>query len=121
MPSGTENPATPPPTRLLDQVRDRIRFRHYSIRTEQAYIDWIRRFIRFHGKRHPATMGGSVTLIEPQAHRRALGLEVGAKRTIDPSAGPLTEQVNESTGGRGFDVVIEAAGVPKAMATAFFC
>ena len=66
-----------------------------------------------------ATMGGSVTLIEPQAHRRALGLEVGAKRTIDPSAGPLTEQVNESTGGRGFDVVIEAAGVPKAMATAF--
>ena len=37
-----------------------------------------------------ATMGGSVTLIEPQAHRRALGLEVGAKRAIDPSAGPLS-------------------------------
>ena len=66
-----------------------------------------------------ATMGGSVTLIEPQAHRRALGLEVGAKRTIDPSAGPLSEQVNEATGGRGFDVVIEAAGVPGAMANAF--
>jgi L-iditol 2-dehydrogenase len=65
-----------------------------------------------------ATMGGSVTLIEPQAHRRALGLEVGAKRTIDPSAGPLPEQVNEATGGRGFDVVIEAAGVPEAMANA---
>jgi L-iditol 2-dehydrogenase len=66
-----------------------------------------------------ATMGGSVTLIEPQAHRRALGLEVGAKRTIDPGAGPLPEQVDEFTGGRGFDVVIEAAGVPAAMATAF--
>jgi L-iditol 2-dehydrogenase len=66
-----------------------------------------------------ATMGGSVTLIEPQAHRRALGLEVGARRTIDPSAGPLSEQVNEATTGRGFDVVIEAAGAPGAMADAF--
>jgi L-iditol 2-dehydrogenase len=65
-----------------------------------------------------ATMGGSVTLIEPQAHRRALGLEVGARRTIDPSAGPLAEQVSEATEGRGFDVVIEAAGVPAAMANA---
>ena len=58
MASGTEDPATPPP-RLLDQVCDRIRFRHYSIRTEQAYVDWIRRFIRFHGKRHPASMGAA--------------------------------------------------------------
>jgi len=54
-----EDPATPPPRRLLDQVRDRIRVRHYSIRTEQVYLDWIRRFIRFHGKRHPSTMGAS--------------------------------------------------------------
>jgi L-iditol 2-dehydrogenase len=67
-----------------------------------------------------ATMGGSVTLIEPQAHRRALGLEVGARRAIDPTAGPpLAEQVSEATGGRGFDVVIEAAGAPVAMASAF--
>jgi L-iditol 2-dehydrogenase len=66
-----------------------------------------------------ATMGASVTLIEPQAHRRALGLEIGAKRAIDPSAGPLPEQAAEATRGRGFDVVIEAAGVPAAMASAF--
>src|SRR5947208_3267968 len=66
-----------------------------------------------------ATMGGSVTLIEPQAHRRALGLEVGAQRALDPTAGPLAEQVSEATGGRGFDVVIEAAGAPVAMASAF--
>jgi L-iditol 2-dehydrogenase len=38
---------------------------------------------------------------------------------IDPTAAPLTEQVSEATGGRGFDVVIEAAGVPAAMASAF--
>ncbi len=45
------------PRGLLDRVRDRIRFKHYSIRTEQAYVDWIRRFIVFHGKRHPADLG----------------------------------------------------------------
>ena len=64
-------------------------------------------------------MGGSVTLIEPQAHRRALGLEIGARRAIDPTAGPLSEQVAAATSGRGFDVVIEAAGAPAAMASAF--
>lgn len=66
-----------------------------------------------------ATMGGSVTLIEPQVHRRALGLEIGAKRVLDPTAASLAEQAAEVTRGRGFDVVIEAAGVPVAMASAF--
>ena len=59
MAAGTSDPETPPQPRLLDRVRDRIRFRHYSIRTEQAYVDWIKRFIRFHGKQHPATMGAA--------------------------------------------------------------
>jgi integron integrase len=43
--------------RLLDRVRVSIRTKQYSIRTEQAYVDWIRRFILFHGKRHPMEMG----------------------------------------------------------------
>jgi integron integrase len=43
--------------KLLDQVRDRIRRKHYSLRTESAYIHWIRRFIYFHGKRHPRELG----------------------------------------------------------------
>jgi len=42
--------------RLLNQVRARIRFKHYSIRTEQAYIDWIRRFIKFNRNRHPVEL-----------------------------------------------------------------
>jgi len=62
-----------------------------------------------------ATMGGTVTLIEPQDHRRALGLDVGAQHALDPNEAPVVEQVD----GRGFDVVIEAAGVPAAMASAF--
>ncbi len=43
--------------KLLDQVRGKIRLKHYSIRTEQTYVDWIKRFILFHGKRHPKGMG----------------------------------------------------------------
>jgi site-specific recombinase XerD len=42
--------------KLLDQVRDAVRVRHLSYRTEQAYVDWIRRFILFHKKRHPIEM-----------------------------------------------------------------
>ena len=45
------------PRRLLDALRDRIRFRHYSLRTERAYVQWTRRFIRFHGLRHPKELG----------------------------------------------------------------
>lgn len=44
--------------RLLDQVRDRLRVKHYSMRTEDTYLQWIRRFIFFHGKKHPREMGG---------------------------------------------------------------
>ncbi len=46
-----------PKPKLLDQVREAIRTRHYSLRTEEAYVSWIKRFILFHGKRHPLEMG----------------------------------------------------------------
>ena len=45
--------------RLLDQLRQEIRYLHYSIRTEQAYVHWVRAFVRFHGLRHPAELGHS--------------------------------------------------------------
>src|SRR5262245_54115507 len=47
-----------PKPRLLDQVRDAIRVRHYSYRTEQQYVAWVRRYIRFHRLRHPRELGG---------------------------------------------------------------
>jgi len=46
-----------PPKKLLDQVREAIRIKHYSYRTEESYVYWIRRFILFHDKRHPKAMG----------------------------------------------------------------
>src|SRR3972149_12106409 len=52
----TQTLAQPKP-KLLDRVRHEIRTRHYSRRTEKAYVGWIKRFIFFHDKRHPAEMG----------------------------------------------------------------
>src|SRR5215211_3721165 len=57
----TADPAGPGPSapRLLDRVRHACRVRHYSIRTEDCYADWIKRFILFHHKRHPLEMGAA--------------------------------------------------------------
>ena len=51
--------ATQKPKRLMEQVRDKFRKLHYSYRTEQAYCDWIKRYIWFHNKRHPREMGAA--------------------------------------------------------------
>src|SRR3989338_8641989 len=51
------SPSSAPKPRLLDQVRQAIRTRHYSPRTEETYVGWIKRFIFYHNKRHPAEMG----------------------------------------------------------------
>jgi len=56
-----------PKKSLLDHVRDVIRLKHYSIRTEKAYVNWIRRYILFHNKRHPKEMRS----------RKILGLRLG--------------------------------------------
>lgn len=62
-PDDNHNPAYRPPAsgepRLLDRVRREIRVRHYSIRTESSYVDWIKRFIIFNDRRHPSELGAS--------------------------------------------------------------
>lgn len=57
-PSPTVGPTAGSP-KLLDRLRDAIRLRHSSLRTEEAYVAWVRRFILFHGKRHPLEMGAA--------------------------------------------------------------
>ena len=66
------NPASSPnEKKLLDHVRETIRTKHYSYRTEQAYVEWIKRFILFHDKRHPNDMGAQ----EVQAYITYLAVE----------------------------------------------
>lgn len=59
------------PRKLIDQVRQALRVRHYSIRTEEAYVNWITRYILYHDKRHPGEMGAP----EVQAFLTHLALE----------------------------------------------
>ena len=61
------------PKKLLDQVRDKIRFKHYSLSTENTYHSWIKQFILYHGKRHPVDMGAAevekfLTYLATQRH-----------------------------------------------------
>jgi hypothetical protein len=56
-PEGDALPRVTPGPGLLDRLRTAVRTRHYSIRTEDAYAGWVRRFVLFHGKRHPDEMG----------------------------------------------------------------
>ena len=53
------NPPSPQAPKLLDRVRHACRVRHYSIRTEEAYHDWVKRYILFHNRRHPQEMGAA--------------------------------------------------------------
>lgn len=81
-----DQPAQPP--KLLDQVRTAIRLRRMSYQTEKAYVDWIKRFIVFHNKRHPKEMGAP-EIREPRAsgqrsQRRGLDAEPGIARAVVP-------------------------------------
>ena len=49
----------PPPPRLVDRLRERTRVKHYSLRTEEAYVDWTRRFVLFPAKRHSRELGAA--------------------------------------------------------------
>ena len=69
------------PKKLLDQLRDRIRLKSYSYRTEESYVSWVKRFILFHNKRHPRAMGREPPGREIEAFLTHLVLE----RRIAPS------------------------------------
>ena len=85
-PSAADPPADPasaPSLRLLDQLREQLRYRHYSIRTEEAYVHWVRAFIRFHGLKHPRSLGraevesfltwlAAERQVSPSTHKQAL-------------------------------------------------
>jgi integrase len=77
------SPAALPPlraTRLLDQVRERVRYLHYSLSTEHCYVQWVRRFVRFHGLRHPRDMAGPEVeaFAAPREPAAGLGLHAQA-------------------------------------------
>ena len=75
-------PATAQPPKLLDRMRAAIRVRHYSLSTERTYIGWVKRFIYFHQKRHPADMGAA----EVEAFLSALATELNVSASTQNQA-----------------------------------
>ena len=82
-PSATPGASAPRSRKLLERLREHIRFLHYSHRTEEAYVHWCRAYIRFHGLRHPRELGGaevqaflswlaSERQVAPATHKQAL-------------------------------------------------
>jgi len=99
-----------PPKKLLDQVRDVLQVKHYSIRTERAFVAWIKRFILLHHKRHPRDMGRAEMeaflthlafeqSVAASTQNHALGaiLASGVACRADPVAGQVLPPVNEPT------------------------
>jgi hypothetical protein len=86
-PSNTAASAPAAPPKLLDRVRERIRRKGYSLRTETAYARWIKRFILFHGKRHPRDLG-AVWLPDALA-RKYPNAAPPPRGREDAAAGPL--------------------------------
>jgi integron integrase len=81
LPQGSQ--PQPPPKTLLQAVREQVRYKHYSLRTEEAYLHWVRAFLRFHGLRHPRDLGqpeieafltwlAADQKVAPGTHRQAL-------------------------------------------------
>jgi hypothetical protein len=75
-------PENTPAPKLLDQVRNKLRIKHYSIRTEMQYVQWIKRFIVFHDKKHPLDMGAT----EVELYLTHLAVESGVASSTQNQA-----------------------------------
>jgi site-specific recombinase XerD len=104
-------------SRLLDQVRERIRYCHYSLRTEQSYVYWIRFFVRFSGLRHPRMMGvkeveaflthlASERKVAPATHRQALAALLFLYRQVLDMQLPWMQEIGRPQARQRLPVVL---------------
>ena len=117
----------PPPARLLDQLRSQIRYLHYSIRTEQAYVHWVRAFVRFHGLRHPAELGGGEVKafltwlaaerqVSVSTHKQALSALLFLYQKVLGQAVPWMDEVGRPKGEPRLPVVLASDEVSRVLA-----
>ena len=113
---------TPRPSRLLAQLRELIRYRHYSIRTEEAYVYWVRQFIHWHGLRHPAQMGAvevqaflshlaNERKVAASTHRQALSALLFLYKELLGQHLPWMDELGRPTPKQRLPVVLTAAEV----------
>ncbi|BAL25674.1 phage-related integrase [Azoarcus sp. KH32C] len=113
--------------KLLDQVRERIRYKHYSIRTEQAYVYWIRLFVRHNGLRHPRDMGvpevegflrwlASERAVAPSTHAQALSAVLFLYREVLGIDLPWMNEIGRPKQRERVPVVLSRAEVSRLLA-----
>ena len=110
------SPSKPPP-RLLDLVRQQTRLLHYSLRTEEAYVHWVRAFVRYHGLRHPSELAGpDITAFltwlahdrqaAPGTHRQALSALLFLYQKVLRQPVPWVDEIGHPKGERRLPVVM---------------
>ncbi len=113
---------TPPPTRLLAQLREQLRYLHYSIRTEQAYLYWVRQFIHFNGLRHPGDLGRQEVAqflshlandrdVAPATHKQALSALLFLYRRVLQVDLPWMAEIERPAAARRIPVVLTQSEV----------
>lgn len=114
-------------TRLLDQVRERLRYMHYSLQTEKLYIYWIRWYIRWHGLKHPKEMGGkqveaflsmlaNVRNASPSTHRQALSALLFLYKEVLDVDLPWMQDIGRPTPVKRIPVVLSVEEVTQVLA-----
>ena len=103
MNTGTPEPA-PRASKLFDQMRERLRLKRYSLRTEPSYMQWVKRYILFDGKRHPDDRGKAE--VEALLTMLALQPRIGLSRA---GQGRIDDLAVEVGGEAGDEVVVELA------------
>jgi integron integrase len=121
-------PAAPsPPPRLLDLVRQHTRLLHYSLRTEEAYVHWVRAFVRYHGLRHPSELAGpDITAFltwlahdrqaAPGTHRQALSALLFLYQKVLRQPVPWIDEIGRPRGERRLPVVMSVDEVAAVLA-----
>ncbi|MBA4175199.1 MAG: integrase/recombinase [Leptothrix sp. (in: Bacteria)] len=124
-PSSLAAPAASP--RLLDALRQQIRYLHYSLRTEDAYVHWVRAFVRFHRLRHPADLGHAEVeaflswlaedrQVAPATHQQALSALLFLYQKVLRQDLPWMGEIGRPKGERRLPVVLSVAEVTAVLA-----
>ncbi len=119
--------AAPHPPRLLDQVREKVRYLHYSIRTEEAYVYWVRAYVRFHQLRHPKDLGApeveaflthlaTQRQVAPATHKQALSALIFLYDKVLGLPVPWLEGIGRPASQRKLPVVLSVPEVQTLMA-----
>ncbi len=125
-PSSGQSAAADSP-RLLESLRQQIRYLHYSLRTEHAYLHWVRAFIHFHGRRHPADLGQAEVeafltwlahdrQVAPATHQQALSALLFLYQKVLRQHLPWMQDIGRPQGDKRLPVVLSPDEVAKLLA-----